>query len=158
MSSGKDVIRVLIVDDIPETRESLKKMLYFEPDMDVVGTAESGEEGIEMAKQFKPHVVLMDINMPGLDGITASEAITREVPFAQIVMMSVQSEADYLRRSMLAGAVGRDGVLAVSAAGSAAMIALVIICRTSAIPAGEWSRKTVLVRELSPRSLSMSKY
>jgi pilus assembly protein CpaE len=46
----------------------------------------------------------MDINMPGLDGIAASEAITREVPFAQIVMMSVQSEADYLRRSMLAGA------------------------------------------------------
>jgi pilus assembly protein CpaE len=46
----------------------------------------------------------MDINMPGLDGIAASEAITREVPYAQIVMMSVQSEADYLRRSMLAGA------------------------------------------------------
>ena len=104
MSSEKEVIRVLIVDDIPETRESLKKMLYFEPDMEVVGTAESGEEGIELAKQYKPHVVLMDINMPGLDGISASEAITREVPYAQIVMMSVQSEADYLRRSMLAGA------------------------------------------------------
>jgi pilus assembly protein CpaE len=104
MGSGKEVIRVLIVDDIAETRESLKKMLYFEPDMEVVGTAESGEEGIELAKQYKPHVVLMDINMPGLDGISASEAITREVPFAQIVMMSVQSEADYLRRSMLAGA------------------------------------------------------
>ncbi len=104
MSSDKEVIRVLIVDDIPETRESLKKMLYFEPDMEVVGTAESGEEGIELAKQFRPHVVLMDINMPGLDGISASEAITREVPYAQVVMMSVQSEADYLRRSMLAGA------------------------------------------------------
>jgi len=104
LSSEKEVIRVLIVDDIPETRESLKKMLYFEPDMEVVGTAESGEEGIELAKQYKPHVVLMDINMPGLDGISASEAITREVPYAQIVMMSVQSEADYLRRSMLAGA------------------------------------------------------
>jgi pilus assembly protein CpaE len=104
MGSGKEVIRVLIVDDIAETRESLKKMLYFEPDMEVVGTAESGEEGIELAKQYKPHVVLMDINMPGLDGISASEAIIRECPFAQIVMMSVQSEADYLRRSMLAGA------------------------------------------------------
>jgi pilus assembly protein CpaE len=104
MSPDKEVIRVLIVDDIPETRESLKKMLYFEPDMEVVGTAESGEEGIELAKQYRPHVVLMDINMPGLDGISASEAITREVPYAQVVMMSVQSEADYLRRSMLAGA------------------------------------------------------
>ena len=104
MSGDRETIRVLIVDDIPETRESLKKMLYFEPDMEVVGTAESGEEGIELAKRFQPHVVLMDINMPGLDGISASEAIGRDVPFAQIVMMSVQSEADYLRRSMLAGA------------------------------------------------------
>jgi len=104
MSSGEETIRVLIVDDIPETRENLKKMLYFESDMEIVGTASSGEEAIELSKQTKPHIVLMDINMPGLDGISASEEITREVPFAQIVMMSVQSEADYLRRSMLAGA------------------------------------------------------
>lgn len=104
MTSGEEKIRVLIVDDIPETRENLKKMCYFESDIEVVATAESGKEGIELARQFHPHVVLMDINMPGLDGIAASEAITRDVPFAQIVMMSVQSEADYLRRSMLAGA------------------------------------------------------
>ena len=102
--TGQQKIRLLIVDDIPETRENLKKMLYFESDMEIVGTASSGEEAIELSKQVKPHIVLMDINMPGLDGIAASEEITREVPFAQIVMMSVQSEADYLRRSMLAGA------------------------------------------------------
>lgn len=104
MSSGEETIRVLIVDDIPETRENLKKMLYFESDMEIVGTAASGEEAIELSKQTKPHIVLMDINMPGLDGIAASEEITREVPFAQIVMMSVQSETDYMRRSMAAGA------------------------------------------------------
>ena len=100
----EEKIRVLIVDDIPETRENLKKLLYFETDIEVVGAATSGEEGIELAKQYQPHIVLMDINMPGMDGITASEAITQEVPFAQVIMMSVQSEADYLRRSMLAGA------------------------------------------------------
>jgi pilus assembly protein CpaE len=104
MTSGQETIRVLIVDDIPETRENLKKMLYFESDMEIVGTASSGEEAIELARQSQPHIVLMDINMPGLDGIAASEAITQEAPYAQIVMMSVQSEADYLRRSMLAGA------------------------------------------------------
>ena len=104
MSAERETIRVLIVDDITETRESLKKMLYFEPDMEVVGTAASGEQAVEQARQHQPHVVLMDINMPGLDGISASELITREVPFAQVVMMSVQGEADYLRRSMLAGA------------------------------------------------------
>jgi pilus assembly protein CpaE len=103
-SMTEEKIRILIVDDIPETRENLKKLLYFESDIEVVGAATNGEEGIELAKQYRPHVVLMDINMPGMDGITASEAITQEVPFAQVIMMSVQSEADYLRRAMLAGA------------------------------------------------------
>jgi pilus assembly protein CpaE len=104
MSSGADKIRVLIVDDIPETRENLRKLLYFENDIDVVAAASSGEEGIEFAKENQPDIVLMDINMPGVDGISASEAIAREAPAAQVIMMSVQSEADYLRRSMLAGA------------------------------------------------------
>jgi pilus assembly protein CpaE len=103
MAEGEK-IRVLIVDDIPETRENLRKLLFFESDIEVIGAATSGEEGISMAKELAPHVVLMDINMPGVDGITASEMITREVPGCQIIMMSVQGEADYLRRSMLAGA------------------------------------------------------
>jgi pilus assembly protein CpaE len=102
--NAEEKIRVLIVDDIPETRENLRKLLYFENDIEVVGAAISGEEGIQMAKELQPHIVLMDINMPGLDGITASEAISQEVPMAQVIMMSVQGEADYLRRSMLAGA------------------------------------------------------
>lgn len=97
-------IRVLIVDDIPETRENLKKLLYFEPDIEVVGAAASGDEAVQLSRQLQPDIVLMDINMPGMDGITAGQMITHEVPQAQIVMMSVQGEADYLRRSMLAGA------------------------------------------------------
>lgn len=101
---GNETIRVLIVDDIPETRDNLKKMLSFETDIEVVGSASSGVEAIRLAKQYQPHVVLMDINMPGVDGISASEGIMQEVPFASVVMMSVQSESDYLRRSMLAGA------------------------------------------------------
>lgn len=100
----QEKIRLLIVDDIPETRENLRKLLFFESDVDVVGAATNGEEGIEMALELQPDIVLMDINMPGVDGITASERITQRVPFCQIIMMSVQGEADYLRRSMLAGA------------------------------------------------------
>lgn len=97
-------IRVLIVDDIPETRENLKKLLFFETDMEVVGAAASGEEALTHSRELLPDIVLMDINMPGMDGITAGEKVMELVPAAQIIMMSVQGEADYLRRSMLAGA------------------------------------------------------
>jgi pilus assembly protein CpaE len=98
-------ITLLIVDDIPETRENLRKLLYFEPDIEIVGTAASGREAIEQAKALQPNIVLMDINMPDMDGIAASQEINRAAPVCQVIMMSVQSEADYLRRSMLAGAM-----------------------------------------------------
>ncbi len=99
-----DQIRVLIVDDIPETRDHLAKLLGFEGDIDVVGAAASGREALELAARLSPDVVLMDINMPDMDGIAATERLAAEVPTAAVVMMSVQGEADYLRRSMLAGA------------------------------------------------------
>jgi pilus assembly protein CpaE len=102
--SAKEQIRILIVDDVAETRENLRKLLSFAPDIEVVGAAASGEEGIMVAKQSQPHIVLMDINMPGMDGIAATEAILQEVPMTQVVVLSVQGESDYLRRAMLAGA------------------------------------------------------
>ncbi len=97
-------IRVLIVDDFAETRENIRKLLQFESDIDVVGMARTGREGIQLAKETRPNVVLMDINMPDMDGIQATEIIAKEVPIAQIVVVSVQSDTDYLRRAMLAGA------------------------------------------------------
>jgi pilus assembly protein CpaE len=99
-----DTIRVLVVDDIAETRDHISKLLSFEADMDVVGLAASGLEALEMATRVKPDVVLMDINMPGMDGIATTEQLATTAPNAAIVMMSVQGEPDYLRRSMLAGA------------------------------------------------------
>ena len=99
-----DKIRVLIVDDITETRDHLARLLGFESDMEIVGLAESGRRAIELAIALKPDIVLMDINMPDMDGIEATEQLSAQVPGASVVMMSVQGEADYLRRSMLAGA------------------------------------------------------
>jgi len=99
-----DQIRVLIVEDIPETRDHLTKLLGFESDIEVVGSAASGGESLTMAGEMLPDVVLMDINMPDMDGIAATERLSAQVPTAAVVMMSVQGEADYLRRSMLAGA------------------------------------------------------
>ena len=103
MADGEK-IRILIVDDIADTRENLAKLIGFEPDMEVAATAGGGQEAVNLAKQHRPHVILMDINMPDMDGITATEIISNTVPESPIIMMSVQGEQDYLRRSMLAGA------------------------------------------------------
>lgn len=99
-----DKIRVLIVDDIAETRENVRKLLQFESDVEVVGTARTGKEGIQLAMEMNPDVVLMDINMPDIDGITATENIRQQSPHIQVVILSVQGDPNYMRRAMLAGA------------------------------------------------------
>jgi pilus assembly protein CpaE len=101
---AEEKIRILIVDDIADTRDNLAKLLSFERDLVVAGSVGSGQEAIDFAKKNRPDVILMDINMEPMDGITATEIITQTVPESPIIMMSVQNEQDYLRRSMLAGA------------------------------------------------------
>jgi pilus assembly protein CpaE len=103
MASG-DKIRVLIVDDVADTRENVRKLLQFEADIDVVGAARSGKEGIQLSLELDPDVVLMDINMPDIDGITATETIRQKSPHIQVVILSVQGDQNYMRRAMLAGA------------------------------------------------------
>jgi pilus assembly protein CpaE len=98
------VIKVLIVDDIPETRDHLTKLLSFEEGIDVAGGAGSGEEAIQMAMDLRPDVVVMDINMPGMDGVAAAEIISQRLPSSPIIMMSVHGEAEQLKRSITAGA------------------------------------------------------
>jgi pilus assembly protein CpaE len=97
-------IRVLIVDDIAETRENIRRLLQFEGDMEVVGAARTGREGVDLAVETKPDVILMDINMPDMDGIAATEAVRKKIPYAQIIILSVQGDPNYMRRAMLAGA------------------------------------------------------
>lgn len=97
-------IRVLIVDDVAETRENVRKLLQFEGDVEVVGAARSGREGIQQSFELDPDVVLMDINMPDVDGITATETIRQKAPHIQVVILSVQGDQNYMRRAMLAGA------------------------------------------------------
>lgn len=100
----EDKIRVLIVDDVAETRENIRKLLQFDANVEVAGASRTGAEGLELAIETQPDVVLMDINMPDMDGITATEAIRKKVPFTQIVILSVQGDSNYMRRAMLAGA------------------------------------------------------
>ena len=99
-----EIINILLVDDIRETRESIKKLLAFEADFKVVGSASNGIEGVELAKELRPDIIIMDINMPDMDGLEAANLITKAVPTVGVIMMSVQNDADYMQRAMLAGA------------------------------------------------------
>ena len=99
-----DKIRVLIVDDITETRENIRRMLQFDPNIEIIGEARTGKEAIEMATQKMPDVIVMDINMPDMDGLVATETIRKKHPHIQIIILSVQYESGYMRRAMLAGA------------------------------------------------------
>jgi pilus assembly protein CpaE len=104
---GKPPIKVLIVDDMAETRESLKKLLGFHGGFVVTGEAENGKEAVALAKRLRPDIVLMDINMPVMDGIEATRTISVELAMTTaVVIISVQGEQDYLTEAMAAGARG----------------------------------------------------
>ncbi len=97
-------IKVLIVDDVQESRDNVERLLRFEPDIEIVGKASSGRDAIEAMAASQPTVVLMDVNMPEMDGIEATKVILSRRPNTGVIMMSVLNEPDVLRRSMLAGA------------------------------------------------------
>ncbi|HHV18579.1 MAG TPA: response regulator, partial [Thermoanaerobacterales bacterium] len=97
-------IRVMIVDDLQDTREDIKRLLHFEEDIQVVAEAGEGIEAVSTAREVRPDVILMDINMPNLDGIGATEQITLDVAESAVIIISIQGEQDYLRKAMAAGA------------------------------------------------------
>ncbi|MBZ4686828.1 MAG: pilus assembly protein CpaE [Clostridia bacterium] len=97
-------IKILIVDDIAETRESVKKLLSLDGELSVVGEAANGEDALKMVKKKKPDIVLMDINMPDINGLEVTERITVRYPDSAVIMMTVQGEIEYMKKAMLAGA------------------------------------------------------
>lgn len=99
-----DIIRVLVVDDHDETRALIKKILSIQDDIEVVVEAATGLQGVESYDPLAVDVVLMDINMPDMNGLEAADKISSEYPDSIIVMMSVQNESEYLRKAMDSGA------------------------------------------------------
>ncbi|MBI3037606.1 response regulator [bacterium] len=99
-------VTVLIADDMVELRSNVRRMLANQGNIEIVGECSDGEEALKIAKELSPHVILMDINMPKLDGLKATEILAKERPEIQVVIMSIQSEQEYFRRAMKAG--GKD--------------------------------------------------
>lgn len=96
-------ITVFVVEDSPHMRESLRRMLQFEPDLELLGEAGDGEEGVAAALKLRPDVVLMDINLPKKDGISATAELLKTLS-CNVVMLSVEGDQEYFRRAMQAGA------------------------------------------------------
>lgn len=99
-------IGILIVDDIADTRANLRRLLQLTTDIEVVGEAENGQEALDCARRLLPDIILMDINMPVMDGIEATERLALELPESAVIMLSVQGEPEYIRKAVNAGAYG----------------------------------------------------
>ncbi len=99
-------IRLLIADDQALVRGALAALLDLEPDLEVVSEVGRGDEVVEAARTTKPDVALLDVEMPGLDGIEAAAALRTAVPGVRVLMVTTFGRPGYLRRAMEAGAAG----------------------------------------------------
>jgi len=99
-------IRVLAVDDSATIRETLGLLLDAQPDMELVGTASSGQEAVRRAAELQPDIVLMDIHMPDLDGIQATWLVSSRAPHGAVIMVTSEERIDFLQKAMSAGAQG----------------------------------------------------
>src|SRR5438067_2064783 len=99
-----EMIKLLLVDDQSIVRQGLRRRLLLEPDILVVGEASSGEEALELVQSLDPDIVLMDVEMPGMDGITATEAMRDSTPQSTVVMMSIHDDVRTRALALAAGA------------------------------------------------------
>lgn len=99
-------IRVLIADDEALLRDGLQTILNLEEDMEVVGLAADGREAYERAQELQPDVVLLDIRMPGMDGVESLRLIKRALPRTKAVMLTTFNDEDYIVSALAAGADG----------------------------------------------------
>ncbi len=99
-------IHILLVDDHAVVRQGLKMFLGLDPDLEVVGEAENGEEAIRLTRELSPDVVLMDLLMPVMDGITAIAIIRRDFPETEVIALTSVLEDEAVIKAMRAGAIG----------------------------------------------------
>ena len=98
--------RILIADDHALVREEIRAMLASEPDLEVVGDAENGEEALAMCRKLRPNLVLMDVSMPKMGGFEATRAIKERYSRTAVLIVTAHASQDYLREGLRAGAVG----------------------------------------------------
>ena len=106
MSAKKQIIKVLVADDHPVVRKGLQICLAKQGNMRIVGEAADGDEALRKARELSPHVVLMDISMPGMNGLAVTEVLRKELPQIKVLILSVHNNKEYIFRVIQAGAHG----------------------------------------------------
>src|SRR5829696_245655 len=101
-----EIKRLVLADDHHLLRRGFRSLLGGEPDLEVVGEASTGQEAVEMCRRLEPDLVLMDVRMPEMDGITATRQIKRERPGVSVLMVTMHENPDYLLEALDAGAAG----------------------------------------------------
>ena len=99
-------IRILIVDDHSVVRQGLRMFLGLDPELEVVGEGANGEEAVRLARQLRPDVVLMDLIMPGMDGVKATEILRQELPETEVLVLTSVLEDALVVDAVRAGAIG----------------------------------------------------
>jgi DNA-binding NarL/FixJ family response regulator len=98
--------KLVIVDDHALVRKGMKSMLDGEPDLRVIGEASDGREALEVCRSLEPDLILMDVRMPTMDGLAATQAIKQELPSTSVLMVTMYENQDYLYEALKAGAAG----------------------------------------------------
>jgi DNA-binding NarL/FixJ family response regulator len=101
-----NVIRLVLADDHATIREALKLLLSVQPDLQVVGEAEDGQQAVDAAVALKPDVLLMDVSMPGMNGLQATAAVKQRAPSVKVLPLTRHAEESYLGELLRAGAAG----------------------------------------------------
>ncbi|GAW92833.1 response regulator [Calderihabitans maritimus] len=101
-----EVIKVLIADDHSLIREGLRKILLLEPRIVICGEASDGQEAVELTRRYRPDIVLMDINMPNVNGLEATRLIKREFPSTKVIVLTIHDDEEYVTELFKAGASG----------------------------------------------------
>ena len=101
-----DPIRVVLVEDHQIVREGLRALLEGQDDITVVAEADNGKAGVDLVREYRPHVAVMDLNMPELDGVEATKLIRKEMPATAVLILSMYSTGEHVRPAIRAGAGG----------------------------------------------------
>jgi len=163
-----DVIRVLVVDDHALHRDGIRQILGQQPDIQIAGEAESAELALVLVNQLHPSVVLMDIRLPGMNGIDATRRIRRDHPGTRVLVVSAYDDEEYIRGALEAGASGHlskaapgrqliEAVRAVAAGGTviepAVLNHLLAGTSTAPLPAAQLTERELAVLELLAHGL-----